>query len=330
MKMSELDKNYLLTAPEAGRPRHAPLKLDQLETFLIAAQELNFTRTARRLSFSQSAVSQQIRELELALGTPLFERRGRQVLLTPAGERLQGLAAPLLRDAKHLWAELEPYRDVPQGVLRLGATVTPGVYLLPQALGGFGARHPGIRLSLVVNPLEATLALLDAGELDCAFVEGEPPPAAAKGYEREVFALDELVLIVSPEHRWAGRSSLEPAELVGEPMLFRRAQSLTRQRILEGLASAGVAPGTLETRFELDSTEGIKHAVMAGLGVGFVSRHAIAVERRAGLLVEIPLAGLTLERTLWLLRPPRERSFPALDWFCAYVAEGRRTQGEGA
>lgn len=303
--------------------RHAPLKLDQLETFAMAARELNFTRAARRLNFSQSAVSQQIRDLETTLGTILFERRGRQVLLTPAGERLLRLAAPLLRDAKHLQAELEPFRDMPQSVLRVGATVTPGVYLLPGALGAFGQAHPGVRMSLAINTLEVTLALAEAGELDCAFVEGEPPSTAMRGWEREVFARDELVLIVSPRHRWAGRDALAPAELIGEPMLFRRATSLTRQRILEALAMAGVAPDALTTRFELDSTEGIKHAVMAGLGVGFVSRHAIAVERHAGLLLPLPLADVRIERSLWLLRPPQEKSFPALDAFRAEV-EARR------
>ena len=118
-------------------PRH--VDISRLRTFVLAASELNFTRTARLLGFSQSAISQQIRELEGELDATLFERRGRTIRLTPAGERLLPLAAAILRKLERMDAALSPFRGTAGGVLRIGASPVPGAYVLPTVLGQFSA-----------------------------------------------------------------------------------------------------------------------------------------------------------------------------------------------
>lgn len=297
------------------------MKLDQLNTFLVAADTLNFTHTARRLYLSQSAVSQQIRELEEDLGITLFERRGRGLLLSPAGERLRLLVGPILRDVKHVRANMSEFQGMPQGVLRIGASNMPGVYLLPHALGRFSQLFPGVMTSLGVRNTDGILSLIHAGELDVAVVEDEPAASRTHGWEKAPLWHDELVLITAPEHPWARRGRIRLDALRGQPIIFRQKDSLTRQLILDRLSQVGMAPEHLTTRFELDNTESIKHAVMAGLGVGFVSRQAVAVERRAGLLSEVVVEDVTIERTLWLLKPAPDKSFVHLERFCEMLEQ---------
>lgn len=279
------------------------MNLDQLRTFATAADTLNFTQAARMLHISQPAVSQQIRELESALKVTLFERRGRTLALTPAGERLRPLALDLLSGAKRAEDELAEYRGVPQGVFLLGAENTPGTYLLPHVLGAFSREFPGVRISLRVTDIETIERSLTDGELDLAVTETEPSPGRIHGWERVPFMQDELVLIVPPTHRWASRGTVELDDLEGEPFILRQRDSALRRLYSDRLADAGFNPDRLAIRFELSSTEGIKHAVMAGLGVGFVSRNAIDVELAAGRLSVLRVRDVPIERPLWLIRP---------------------------
>lgn len=284
------------------------MKLEHLTTFLTAAEELNFTHAARRLHLSQSAVSQQIRELEDDLGVSLFERRGRGLLLTPAGERLRAMAKPLMRDVRLAREALGEFKAIPQGVLRVGASNTPGIYLLPYALGEFARLYPGVRVSLRVADGPAIVRALQDGELDLALLEDDPAPGRMPGWEHVRLLEDELALIAGPTHPWAGRRDLTLADLEQHPLIFRQETSPTRRAILDHIAKAGLDPQRLITHFELGNTEAIKRAVMAGLGVGWVSRYACALERKAGWLVEVPVAGLRISRPLWLLMPPADRT----------------------
>ena len=295
------------------------MNFDRLNTFLMAAEDLNFTQAARRLNLSQPAVSKQIRELEESLGVALFARRGRGLMLTPAGERLQTMAQPILREVKQVETEMASYRHMPQGVLRVGASTTLGIYMLPFALGHFTTKHPGVRISLQVNDPDMLLRALNEGEIDLALVEEEPAAGRLHGWEKVPLMDDELVLIAAPDHPWAVRGSVSLAELPAGQFIFRTRQSSTRQLILNRLAEAGIDTDALFTRFELGNTEGIKRAVMARLGVGWVSRFAIGMEQRAGLLTEVPIAGASITRTLWLLRPTGNRLGEHQAQFCELV-----------
>jgi DNA-binding transcriptional LysR family regulator len=298
------------------------MNFDRLNTFLMAAEDLNFTQAARRLGLSQPAVSQQIRELEESLGVSLFERRGRGLLLTPAGERLRTMARPLLREVKQLESEMGAYREVPQGVLRVGASNTPGIYMLPFALGAFTAKHPGVRISLEVADVDVLARHLSEGEADLAVMEDDLGPGRLHGWDKTPLMEDELMLIARPDHPWARQGGVSTDELPSGSFIFRTRQSSTRQLILNTLATAGVDPDSLQTRFELGNTEGLKRAVMAGLGVGFVSRYATDLERQAGLLVEVPITGVAITRTLWLLRPTGAKLAEHQAHFCDLLLGG--------
>jgi DNA-binding transcriptional LysR family regulator len=283
------------------------MDLDRLRTFALAAEELNFTQTARLLHLSQPAVSQQIRELEDSLGVDLFERRGRGLALTPAGERLKPLASTLLRDAESLKDALAEFRGVPQGVLRIGAGTTLGIYLLPYVLGRFSRAFPAIRPSLRITESEGLIRALREGEIDLALVEEDLSLGRIYGWEKVPLIDDELVLIAAIDHPWASRSVITMEELASQAFIMRQPESSARQLIEDRLAEAGFDPQRLTIRFELGHTEGIKRSVMAGLGLGFVSRYAIADELRGGTLAEVPIQDFGIGRTLWLVRPAEKK-----------------------
>lgn len=290
------------------------MNVEQLQTFLAAAASLSFTSAARQRYISQPAVSQQIRDLEEHLGVTLFERRGRGLLLTPAGIALQQLVAPILRQLKEAEAQMAAFQGLAQGILRVGASPTPGVYLLPHAIGRFSTRYPGVHVSLSVMRSDLLVQHALEGELDVVITEQEVSPARMRGWNAQALLSDQVVLIARPDHPWAQTGPIRADQLLEQPMILRQKMSATRQLIMDHLALAGVDPEKLKVRFELGHSEAIIHAVMAGLGVGFVSRFAVASERGAGLIGEIPIEGVQIERKVWLLRP--QRAFVHQERFC--------------
>jgi DNA-binding transcriptional LysR family regulator len=277
------------------------LNPDQLRTFVAAADCLNFTKAGNLLHVSQPTVSQHIRELETRLDVTLFERRGRRMMLTPAGERLRPLAKASIAHLERTMAAMDEFRGVPQSVLRLGATSTIGIYLLPQLLGVFSQRYPGIRASLQIGEPDTIHRGQKDGDLDMVLVSVPPPMGQAIGWTSIPFQEDEIVLIAPPGHPLAQRSEIGVDDLAGVSLILRQQQSPTRQLILTSLAEAGFDPDRLRIRFELGHTEGLKQAVMANLGVAFVSRYAIAAEVAAGRVREIAIRDFSIHRSLWLL-----------------------------
>lgn len=277
------------------------MDLDLLRTFVVAADALNFTKAAEALHLTQPAVSQHIKELEATFKQPLFERRGRQVELSLGGRALLPFARDLLARWEDARASLDQLQGQIGGELALGAGNTAGVYLLPRLLGRFRAEHPQIRVSLKVGPTRDLLDMLGHGALDLALMEDATVDEARRPLERAPYLTDELVLIAPPD---GPKGPIAPAELANLPLLVRHATSATERPVRAALEAAGLHQ--LQIALELGSTEAIKQGVMAGLGLGFVSRFAIRDELEAGRLREVAIHGVHVERTLWLVAPARK------------------------
>jgi DNA-binding transcriptional LysR family regulator len=263
----------------------------QLEAFLAVVRERSFSRGARHIHLSQPTLSQHIKELERELGTRLFVRRARQVTLTEAGRVFEGHAARMAtaaRDARRAVSEVD---GLHRGSLLVGASTTPGIYLLPRVLSLFRARHPGIEVTLQIANSRVIEERVRADGLDLGVVGGH---VLGPG-ERCVAAgiLDELVLITPPRHPWARRGRAHRRDLAAERVLVREPGSATRQVMERALLQAGITPAQT---MELDHTEAIKQCVMAGLGVAFVSVYAVRAEARARRLVVVPVRGLRIRR----------------------------------
>jgi DNA-binding transcriptional LysR family regulator len=272
------------------------MTLRQFEVFLAIARAGSFRRAAEALHLSQPALSQHVRELETALGARLFDRLARRVALTDAGQVLAEHATRLfvtLADARQAIQDLQ---GLERGALTIGASTTPGIYVLPRLLGAFRQRYPGIELTLRLGNSEEIERLVRASELDLGLVGGHQACPGASCLNAGL--PDELRLVVPPGHRWATGREIAPKRLADEPLLMREPGSATRELTERTLRAAGVRyrPGLM-----LEHPEAIKQAVLAGLGVAFLSIHAIPGEVATGRLHALRLRGLRLIRHFHLL-----------------------------
>jgi DNA-binding transcriptional LysR family regulator len=304
------------------------MTLRQLEVFLAVARARSYRRAAQALHTSQPALSQHIRELETELTVKVFDRLGRSVALTEAGRLLETHALRVfgaLNSAREALGELQ---GLQRGSLVVGASTTPGIYVLPAVIGHFRRQYPGVELRLRIANSRLIEDRIRNNELDLGVVGGH---GLAAGEECLVTGLDdELVLIVSPRHRWARRRTVAPTALASEPLLMREEGSASRDVMVRVLLQAGVR---YQTAMELDHTEAIKQAVMAGLGVAFVSVHAIRREAAAGHLAAVRLAGVPIRRHFHVIHHEARTLGPSARAFVQILAvppRGTRSKEKAA
>jgi DNA-binding transcriptional LysR family regulator len=273
------------------------MTLRQLESFLAIVRAGSFRRAAERLALSQPALSQQIKELERELETPLFDRLGRSVRPTAAGMVLETHVQRVLAAIDGAREAMRALRGLERGSLVLAASTTPGIYLLPRLLAGFKRAHPHLVVALRIANTREVEELIRRGEADLGIVGGHLAEARETCVEARL--VDRIVLIVPPGHRWAGKREIAPARLREECLLTREDGSATRQVTEAALTRAGVS---IDTRLELGHTEAIKEAVRAGLGVALVSQYAVQSEVAARQLRSLMLRGLPIERHFHVIR----------------------------
>jgi DNA-binding transcriptional LysR family regulator len=291
------------------------MNLNHLAVFHAVAQTGSMTLGAERLDVSQPAVSKQVRELERAFGVHLFDRVGRRVRLSQAGQLLADYARllfALTREAEEAVADL---RAIGRGKLVIGASTTIGTYLLPSVVAEFWRRHPKIELLVEIENTELIHRRLAAHELDVGLIEGI---VEDEDLEATVLCCDELVVIASAGHRLAGKTRVSLSALQEEVFIMREPGSGTRaveERALERLKLP------VRVAMALGSTEAIKRVVSEGVGLAVVSRLSVQSEVAAGSLAVLPVAGLHIERPLYLVRRKGRRDGPALQAFCVILRE---------
>jgi DNA-binding transcriptional LysR family regulator len=239
-------------------------------------------------------VSLQIKALEEDVGVQLFDRTGAQITLTSAGKVLLNYCEQvktLLAQTEH---EIAALSGEHAGQLALGASTTIAQYVLPRLLGEFCREHPRVHPTLVSGNTEHIVEAVEKQKISLGFIEG---PARSREVKSEPFLEDELVLIASTAHEWAERASVSVSDLCSSPLLMRERGSGTRRVIEMALERQGIRRNVMRIVMELDSTEAIKSAVEAGLGVGFVSRWAIAKDLRLNKNFKIvEIEGIRIKR----------------------------------
>jgi molybdate transport repressor ModE-like protein len=265
---------------------------------------------ARAVGIGQSSASEHLRLLETAAGQRLIERNGRGSRLTEAGRVLASSASQALATLAAGEEEVHALAGLDAGTIHIGASTTPGVYLLPDTLGCFRRDHPNVAVEVEIAATGEILERLLAGRIQLALV-GET--AVDERVELEPFLSDEIIGIAKPG-LLPIRSGKVPPDLIGEQtLLVRERNSSTRQIAERALSEAGVRA---ESVWELDSSEAIKRAAREGLGVAFLSRYAVAEEVERGELESFRLARRPpIERRLYIARlarrplSPSERGF---------------------
>jgi DNA-binding transcriptional LysR family regulator len=279
------------------------MNLNHLAIFHAVALERNVSRGAGRLMISQPAASKQLLQLERSLGVKLFDRVPKGVRLTEAGELLARYAARLFAIEAEAESAIQELRGLRRGRLRLGASTTLGVYLLPDVFVRFRRNYPDIHASLeVIGSAAVERRLLD-GDLDLGFVEsfsGDERLAAV------AFQADELVPIAPPGHPVARKRRVTPEQFCAEPFVVRDTGSETKSFVERALADKGL---TVRPVMSLGTTEAIKRAVASGIGVGIVSRLSIGLELETRRLAVLKVPGLVISRPLYhVVRKGSDRS----------------------
>lgn len=287
------------------------LNLHLLRIYVAVLEQGSFTKAAETLTMSQSAVSRAVQELERQLGTTLLERRARGVAPTMAGTILGEHARRIFTHERLAIEALNELRGLQRGRLAIGASSTIGIYLLPPLLGNYHRRYPGIELFLDIGNTQQIIEHLLSYQIDVAYVEG--PVAANEELQVVPWRSDEMVVIASPDHPLTRRVTLACSDLQDAPFIMREPGSGTRKVMEQALAAHNV---TVRPVMELGSTEAVKQAVSAGLGLSMVSRFTIQSELIAGKLRVLNIPGLNIQRQLSRVRlHDRPQSLALEAWF---------------
>jgi DNA-binding transcriptional LysR family regulator len=287
----------------------------QLSAFAAVAEAGGFTKGAQRLMVSQPAVSLHVAELERSLRAKLFDRLPRGVRLTAVGRLLLDFATRIESLEGEAEAAIADLLGLRKGRLIIGASLTIGSYFLPIALGEFRRQHPEIELEMEIANTQQIESMLRENRVDLAFTEGLPPKDASSA--QRIYG-DRLVPIASPDHPIRKHKRLTAAMFCREDLILREVGSGTRDVIEEELARRKMK---IKPLMSLGSTEAIKRAVEAGVGLAIVSELAVETEVRAGTLVVLPIAVLTIARPFRVLRPLGKSDSPAAAAFLQVVRE---------
>lgn len=292
------------------------LTLKQLRALVAVADCASFTQAARLLHLTQPAISMQIRDAEGIVGQVLVDGR-REARLTAAGEVMVRAARQVLQSLELAEVELKARMGVAAGTLDVVA-ITTAEYFVPHLLAEFGRRYPEISFRLTVANREHVRTLLQEQRCDVAIM-GQPPRGL--DLRRIPFAPHRLSFVARPDHRLAGRRNIPPAALTEERLLLREQGSGTRDNLERFLRAHGVKPLAAD---ELGSNETLKQAVMAGMGIAFLSHHTFAIEVDGGRLMRLEVADTPVIREWNVVSRTDRPMTPALDALLEFL------QSEGA
>jgi DNA-binding transcriptional LysR family regulator len=293
------------------------MDLRQLEVFAQVATLGSFSRAAEALHLSQPTVSEHIRALEEELGLRLLDRLGRGAAATRAGELLLDYAQRILVLHREARQALASFQGRMSGELVVGASTIPGEYILPALIGRFRDKYPEISMTLLIGDSQDVIDWVAAGRVEIGVAGARPPN---RPVEYQELAPDEEVVIVPPTHAWFTRKQVGIEELAEEPMVVRERGSGTRAALEAALTEAGLGLDRFRIVAEMGSTQAVKQAVKAGVGVSVVSRLAVEEEVRAGTLASLRLKNVRITRGFHVVtRKDRTRS-PLAEAFRVFLA----------
>ncbi|MCI0547976.1 MAG: LysR family transcriptional regulator [Candidatus Rokubacteria bacterium] len=292
------------------------MDLRQLEIFAKVAEHGSFSRAAEALFLTQPTVSEHIRTLEDELGTRLLDRLGRGAAVTRAGQLLLSYAQRMLALQREARQAIENFQGRLSGELIVAGSTIPGEYVLPALIGRFREKYPDILTILLIGDTQAVVEWVASGRAELGVAGGRP---AHRGIDYKELMPDELVVVVAPSHPWMGRKEVTIPELAAEPVLLRERGSGSRAALEGALGEAGLALTGLSIVGEMGSTQAIKQAVKAGVGVSLVSRRAVEEEWRLGLVGCLRVKGLTVTRAFVLVSHRDRSRSPLAEAFRLFV-----------
>lgn len=288
------------------------MDLRRLEIFVKVVDLGSFSRAADALSLTQPTVSEHLRALEDEVGLRLVDRLAHGAVATRGGRLLLGYARRMLALAAEAQQALDQFQGRVSGELVVGGSTIPGEYVLPALVGRFKEKHRDISLTLLIGSTRAVSQWVEEGRVEVAVVGARPTERTLVA--RELMG-DELVVVVAAEHPWATRRSVTLAELAREPLIVRERGSGSREALERALAQHDLDLTRFAIAGEIGSTQAIKQAVRARVGVALISRRAVEDECDAGLIRCVRVKDLRVARAFYLVthrdrtRSPLARAF---------------------
>jgi DNA-binding transcriptional LysR family regulator len=286
--------------------------LRQLKVFESVARNLSFSRAAEELHLTQPAVSIQVKKLEDHVGLSLFEQLGKKIHLTPAGLEMLHSSRLIIQQFKELEQTMTQFKGVSGGKLNV-AVISAGDYFFPRLLVEFAGRHSGVSLNFGVCNREELLEQLNDNLTDLAIMVRPPLDLDTVN---EAFAPHPYVVVAAPDHPLASRKRIPLSRLAREPFVVREKGSDTWNSMEDGF---GEHLGELNIAMEIKSTETIKQAVIAGMGVSFLSAHTISREMQAGSLVVLDVQGFPLMLHWYVVHRRNKRLTPVAQAFKTFL-----------
>ena len=292
------------------------VELAKLHAFLFASESLSFSEAAKRLHLTQPTVSHHIRALENELGVELFIRSGSELQLTEAGRILTPWARRLIQQAIEMEEMMNSLQNKTAGSLRIACSTTAGKYILPQLAIRFKRQYPEVEISILPCTQENIKNRLLTQEVDLGVLSVE---LDAPDIESQLFFTDHISLIVNSDHPWAQRRSIEPANLLEEPIILREPTSGTRRILLSELSKYDISIEDLNVLIEIGNAEAIVMIIMNNLGISFVSRLASSYPRAWGSVIEVPVEGIDLHRPITIARSSLATPNRARETFWSFI-----------
>ncbi|MEO6739154.1 MAG: LysR substrate-binding domain-containing protein, partial [Chthoniobacteraceae bacterium] len=286
------------------------MELYQLEYFLEAARQRNFTRAAARLHLAQAALSEQMRNLESELGTPLFHRGRRETVLTAAGETLRQHAEALIERAVSARQAVQDVVGLRGGRLTIGAIPSVSACVLPAAIAAFRKQHPLVELALFEGTSEAVAQMVENGRVEFGIVQ---LPTVGGDFDEHVLFTEPFVLLVAKTHPTAKQRSISLAKLAHEPFVFYKGRA--RDTALAACRAAGFEPRIACESSELET---IRSLVAAGLGVAILPQ--LATRQPAANCIAIRLHGDRIERQVAVINRSGHTASPSAAVFRKLLA----------
>jgi LysR family transcriptional regulator, low CO2-responsive transcriptional regulator len=295
--------------------RHATLR--QLKVFEAVARLLSFSRAALELHLTQPAVSTQVRKLEEHAGNVLFEQFGKKIYLTPAGTELLQIARAIIEQFEAADSAMKQWGGVSGGRLNVGV-ISAGDYFFPRLLVEFAGRHQNVSLNFSVHNRQGLLRHIVENQIDLAVMVRPPTDLDTVNLP---FAPHPYILVAAPGHALAGLKAVPRERLLQEGFVVRERGSDTWKAMEEAF---GAHIGDVRVAMEIASTETIKQAVMAGMGISFLSAHTVSEELRSGSLVQLGVPGFPLLQHWYVVMRRTKRLPPVAQAFRDFLL------GEGA
>lgn len=292
------------------------INLSEINAFVKTAEELSFSKAAKRLHLSQSAVSHNILAIEKTFGITLFHRQGRSIQLTEVGKRMLPAAKELLISAEYLEDKLKNANRSVQGNIFIGCSTTTGNYLAPILLGKFQVINPSVKTSVTMDHNAVILQGLTDHSLDIAFIGRE---VSKTNYESLKLFDDSLILVVPASHPWAKRRFVDRDELYDQPFIKRENSSGSYEILNRNLLNAGIDPGKLNIVSELGDAEAVLMAVENNIGITFTSELTAYRSLAIGKVKKVSVFGVSIKHPVYAIRSHTRKQMIAAEKLWEFI-----------